>query len=66
MIGGYGVSNCRIEYWPKQPPVKNADKFDLLGPETDEYGIVTGDKDIPVAMLDNRTNRQLYHTNFKS
>jgi phosphoribosyl-AMP cyclohydrolase len=44
--GAYLCVRCQIEYWPKQQPVKKADKLDLPGPSTDEHGNVLGDIDI--------------------
>jgi hypothetical protein len=65
MVGGYVCIRCTIEYWPKQQPVKKSSKFDLPGPETDEHGNVIGDKNIPIAMID-EPNRELSSTSYKS
>jgi hypothetical protein len=51
-IGGYLCTKCTIEYWPKQTPVKKADKFDLPGPDTDSHGNIIGNKKIPMAVID--------------
>jgi len=63
-IGGYLCTKCTIEYWPKQQPVKKSSKFDLPGPETDEHGNVVGDKNIPIAMID-EPNKELSSTSYK-
>jgi hypothetical protein len=60
--GAYLCIKCQIEYWPKQQPVKKADKFDLTGPSTDEHGNVLGDIDIPMVAMD---NPEPSSTNFK-
>ena len=52
MIGAYMCIKCTIQYWPKQQPVKKLSKFNLPGPSTDLDENVTGDNDIPIAMLD--------------
>jgi hypothetical protein len=53
-IGGYLCTKCTIEYWPKQTPVKKADKFDLPGPDIDSHGNIVGEKKIPIAVIDVR------------
>ena len=63
MKGGYVCTKCTIEYWPNQTPVKKADKFDLSGPVTDSHGNIIGDKNIPIAVLDN--NREPSSTTYK-
>lgn len=52
MVGGYVCTKCIIEYRPNRTPFKKADKLDLLGPATDSHGIVIGENDIPIAILD--------------
>jgi hypothetical protein len=64
MIGGYVCTKCTIEYWPTQTPVKKANKFDLPGPETDEHGNVVGDKNIPIAIID-EPNKELSSTSYQ-
>ena len=64
MKGGYLCTKCTIEYWPNQQPVKKSSKFDLPGPETDEHGNVIGDKNIPIAMID-ELNKELSSTSYK-
>jgi hypothetical protein len=64
MKGGYVCTECTIEYWPKQQPVKKSSKFDLPGPETDEHGNVIGDNNIPIAVIDD-PNKQLSSTTYK-
>jgi hypothetical protein len=39
-------------------------KFELPGPETDEHGNVVGDKNIPIAMID-EPNKELSSTSYK-
>jgi hypothetical protein len=65
MKGGYIRTKSTIEYWPTVSPVKKATKFDLPGPSTDEQGNVIGDKNIPIAMID-ESNRKLSSTLYKS
>ena len=50
--GGYICVRCQISFWPREQPVKKADKFDLPGPATDSRGNVLGDIDIPIVMMD--------------
>jgi|GEM_PF-2008318 hypothetical protein len=50
--GGFLCVKCQIEYWPKQEPVKKADKFDLPGPPTDEHGNIIDDQGIPIITID--------------
>jgi hypothetical protein len=64
MIGGYVCTKCTIEYWPKQQPVKKQSKFDLPGPTTDSHGNVTGDNDIPIAVIDD-PNKEVSSTTYK-
>jgi hypothetical protein len=64
MKGGYVCTECTIEYWPKQQPVKKSSKVDLPGPETDEHGNVIGDNNIPIAVIDD-PNKQLSSTTYK-
>jgi hypothetical protein len=64
MIGGYVCTKCTIEYWPTQTPVKKANKFDLPGPETDEHGNVVGDKNIPIAIID-EPNKEFSSTSYQ-
>jgi hypothetical protein len=62
--GGYLCIKCTIEYWPNQTPVKKADRFDLPGPATDEHGNITGDRNIPIVMIDD-PNKELSSTSYK-
>jgi hypothetical protein len=64
MIGAYVCTKCRIEYWPKQQPVKKSSKFDLPGPPTDSHGNVIGDNTIPIAVIDD-VNKEVSSTTFK-
>jgi hypothetical protein len=64
MIGGYVCTKCTIEYWPTVSPVKKADRFDLPGPDTDSHGNVMGDKNIPIAIIDD-PNKEVSSTTYK-
>jgi hypothetical protein len=63
MIGGYICTKCTIEYWPNQTPVKKANRFDTPGLDTDSHGNIIGDKNIPIAILDN--NREASSITYK-
>jgi hypothetical protein len=63
MIGCYVCTKCTIQYWPNQQPVKKSSKFDLPGPPTDAHGNVTGDNDIPIAVIDD-VYKELSSTSF--
>jgi hypothetical protein len=52
MIGAYLCTKCTITYWPRQTPVKKANRFETPGPDTNEHGDVVGDKTIPVTTMD--------------
>jgi hypothetical protein len=52
MVGGYVCTKCITEFRPNQTPFKKAEKLDLLGPSTDSHGIVIGENDNPIAILD--------------
>ena len=64
MKGGYLCTKCIITYWPNQTPVKKANKFDVPGPNTDEHGNVTGDKTIPIAVVEDVRN-EIHSTSYK-
>jgi hypothetical protein len=63
MIGAFVCTKCTITYWPNQQPVKKSSKFDLPGPPTDSHGNVTGDNDIPIAVIDD-PNKEVSSTTF--
>jgi hypothetical protein len=65
MIGGYHCTKCTITFWPKQTPVKQANKFDLPGPNTDSSGNIVGDKTIPITTIDD-PNKELSSTSYSS
>jgi|GEM_PF-2008321 hypothetical protein len=46
------LHKCTIEYWPTRQSVKKSSKFELPGPPIDSHGNVTGDNDIPFAVID--------------
>ena len=64
MIGAFVCTKCTITYWPNQQPVKKSSKFDLPGPPTDSAGNVTGDIDIPIAVMDD-PNKDVSSTSYK-
>ena len=64
MIGGYLCTKCNINYWPKQTPVKKADRFDLPRPATDSFGNVIGDSRPTITTLDD-PNNELSSTTYK-
>jgi hypothetical protein len=63
MIGAFVCTKCTITYWPNQQSVKKSSKFDLPGPPTDAHGNVTGDNDIPIAVIDD-PNKEVSSTTF--
>ena len=66
MKGGYLCTKCIITYWPNQTPVKKANRFDVPRPTTDTHGNVTGDKTIPIAVIDlEDTRNEIHSTSYK-
>jgi hypothetical protein len=64
MEGGYICTKCIITYWPNQTPIKKANRFETPGPDTDSHGNVTGDKTIPIAVIDDNL-KEVSTTAFK-
>jgi hypothetical protein len=65
MKGGYHCSRCTITFWPQQTPVKQASKFDLPGPDTNDHGDIIGDKTIPMVTIYD-PNKELSSTSYNS
>ena len=54
-------NRCNVSYFPnKGEKVKRANKFETPGPNTDIHGNIIGDKNIPIAVLDNK-RAIIYH-----
>ena len=45
-------NRCSISYFPNKEKVKRPNKLYTPGPPIDKYGNITGDRDIPVSMVD--------------
>jgi hypothetical protein len=60
----YICIKCNILYYPNQQLLKKADKFDLLGPDTDSQGNVIANNTIPIAIIDD-PNKELSSTSYK-
>jgi hypothetical protein len=56
--------NVRLSTGLSSNQLRKQSKFDLPGPSTDSHGNVTGDNDIPIAVIDD-PNKAVSSTSFR-
>jgi len=55
----YICTNCNITFYPNHQIVKQPDRFDLPGPQTDIHGNVIGDSGPIIAAVDDPNKKHL-------